>query len=57
MRRPPADPTECWQHVVSTETWNGGDGTISFNYLQQREVDTSETPEEPESTDIWGISD
>lgn len=25
------------EDVVSSETWNGGAGTITFNYLQQHE--------------------
>ena len=53
---PPKDPTECWEHVISTETWNGGGGTISFNYLQQRETDDTENDPHPETTDIWNIT-
>lgn len=52
---------DCREDVISTETWNGGSGTIAFNYLQQREEDTSERPptplEEAETTDPWGITD
>jgi hypothetical protein len=37
------------------------DGTVVFNYLQQREVDTTEkslTPlEEAGTTDPWGVTD
>lgn len=47
------------EDVISSETWNGGAGTITFNYLQQREEDTSERPptplEEAGTTDIWGV--
>lgn len=53
---------ECRQDVISSETWNGGTGTIAFNYLQQHEegfdLETPPTPlEEAETTDIWGISE
>lgn len=50
---------DCREDVVSTETWNEGDGTISFNHLQQREEDTTERPltplEEAGGTDIWDL--
>lgn len=45
------------EDVKSTETWNGGTGTITFNWLQQSEVDTSANDPHPETTDIWGIVD
>lgn len=49
------------EDVISTETWNDGDGTTSFNYLQQREVDNTERPETPleeaGTTDPWGITE
>jgi hypothetical protein len=36
------------------------DGTITFNYLQQRPVDTTERPQTPleeiGTTDPWGIT-
>lgn len=53
---PPRCP-EDREDVVSSETWNGGAGTITFNWLQQREADTSENDTFPETTDIWGITD
>lgn len=53
------DEEECREDVISTERWNGGDGTISFNYLQQRPVDNTERPPTPleaaETTDPWGV--
>ncbi len=52
---------ECREDVVSSETWDGGAGAITFNYLQQRKPDTTvdvETPlEAAGTTDIWGITD
>lgn len=52
---------DCREDVVSTETWNGGSGTITFNHLQQREPDTTvdvETPlEAAGTTDVWDIVD
>jgi hypothetical protein len=49
----PCDP----EFVESTETWNGGDGTIAFNHLQQSEEDDSTRGGlYPETTDIWGIT-
>lgn len=60
LRRFPRDP-DCREDVISTETWNGGSGTISFNYLQQREEDTTEKPPTPleaaGTTDPWGATD
>lgn len=51
---------ECREDVESSETWNGGTGTITFNWLQQRPEDTTEKPETPleeaGTTDIWDIS-
>lgn len=51
----------CREDVLSSETWKGGTGTITFNYLQQREEDTSERPETPleeaGTTDIWDATD
>jgi hypothetical protein len=46
------------QSVDSTETWNDGDGTITFNWLQQREVDESVNDQGlyPSTTDPWDIS-
>ena len=48
-------PPECREDVRSNEN-----GTITFNYLQQREVDTTERPptpvEEAGTTDIWGVT-
>jgi hypothetical protein len=56
----PLSAPGCREDVISTETWNGGDGTISFNHLQQREPDTTTRPatplEEAETTDPWGIT-
>jgi hypothetical protein len=58
-RRRPSRPDDR-QDVISDEAWNGGEGKISFNYLQQREVDKTESPETPleqaGGTDIWNIS-
>lgn len=52
---------ECREDVESSETWNGGAGTITFNHLQQRPADETEraqTPlEEAGTTDPWGIVD
>lgn len=52
---------DCREDVESSETWNGGDGTITFNHLQQRKPDTTvdvETPlEAAGTTDIWDITD
>lgn len=53
---------DCREDVVSTETWNGGAGTITHNYLQQHEegFDPESVPtplEEAETTDAWGITD
>lgn len=52
---PPREPCER-EDVVSSETWNGGAGTITFNWLQQREVDVSENDNQAASTDSWGIT-
>ena len=53
---------DCREDMVSTETQNGGDGTISHNHLQQHEegfdVESVPTPlEEAETTDAWNITD
>lgn len=55
---------ECRQDVYSSETWNGGTGTITFNWLQQHEegFDPPRVPSFIEegaggSTDPWNISD
>lgn len=54
--RPARCPDER-EDVISTETWNGGDGTITFNYLQQRETDTTENVAfAPATTDPWEIT-
>lgn len=50
------------EDIDSEETWNGGDGTISLNRLQQHEVgfDPAAVPtpvEEIGTTDPWGIAD
>lgn len=59
MSSSPNRPEDCREDVISSETWNGGSGTITFNYLQQREDDTTERPatplEEAETTDFWAI--
>lgn len=48
------------EDVVSTETWNGGTGTITFNYLQQHpegfDPEANPTPVEEGdtgTTDPW----
>lgn len=56
---PPKDACdENREDVESSETWNGGSGTITFNYLQQRP--DCEIPGDfsdfPTTTDPWGIS-
>lgn len=52
-------PDEDREDVDSTETWNGGEGTISFNRLQQSVHDDEPhlpTPvEAADSTDPWDI--
>ena len=53
--RPPRRPDER-EDVVSSETWNGGAGTVTFNWLQQREADTSENDDQAVDTDPWNIS-
>lgn len=61
MSRPVLRCPDDREDVISTETWNGGGGTITFNYLQQHEegFDPERPPtplEEAETTDPWGIS-
>ncbi|HET7588602.1 MAG TPA: hypothetical protein VFK14_00230 [Solirubrobacterales bacterium] len=55
----PRDP-EDRQDVLSSETWKGGEGKVTFNYLQQKELDTTRSPVTPleaaGGTDIWGIT-
>ena len=53
---------ECRQDVYSSETWNGGAGTITFNWLQQHEegFDPSAVPSPIEegdggTTNPWNI--
>lgn len=53
---------ECREDVESTETWNGGAGTVTFNHLQQHkegfDPEREETPlEAAGTTDPWGIAD
>ncbi len=52
---------DCREDVVSSELWNGGDGTIHFNHLQQGPIDPTERPPTPleaiGTTDPWGITD
>jgi hypothetical protein len=49
------------EDIFSTETWEGGDGTVTFNYLQQHEDGFDDftrelTPlEVAGTTDIWDI--
>lgn len=50
------------EDVISTETWNGGDGTVLFNYLQQHEegFDPPAIPSPIEegdggTTNPWGV--
>jgi hypothetical protein len=57
LREKPLRCPEDREDVISTETWNGGAGTITFNYLQQRETDVSENDDQAASTDPWSISD
>lgn len=55
----PNRPEDCREDVESSELWNGGAGTITFNHLQQGPVDDTERPatplEEAETTDPWGV--
>jgi hypothetical protein len=59
--RPPLRPDDDREDVESSETWTGGAGTVTFNWLQQHKEGfdpaTPPTPlEEAETTDPWGIS-
>lgn len=56
-------PDEDREDVESSETWNGGTGTITFNWLQQHPegFDPPAIPSPVEegdanSTDPWGIT-
>lgn len=49
---------DCREDVRSNDLVDGGDGKVTFNYLQQRPVDNTERPETPleaaGTTDPWG---
>ena len=45
------------EHAVSQETWNGGDGLIRFNHVQQSPPDFDPGVAPTRDTDPWNITD
>lgn len=45
------------EYPVSSETWNGGTGRVTFNYLQQRPEEPVCPDLPPVDTDPWGVTD
>lgn len=43
--------------VISEEVWNGGTGSVAFNFAQQRPAEAVEPEQGPVTTDPWGVTD